>query len=239
MTGFEIPPIEYGHTGGNCSVTGGYRYRGSVYPEFVGQYIYGDYCSGRIWSARQSGSSWSSTEVINTPYLISAFGEDEAGELYVLHHGSPNGAVYRVDASPMHDDDGDGCSDVEENGTMPALGGDRDPLLPWDFTDVPVPAGPATGADGKPILTAASVRNKAVSLQDVGVVLAYVGRTNTDPPYTQDNNNDGLADGEQLDRTPSIVPGEPWHAGAPNTAISLQDVAVTLAQVSHTCVALP
>jgi parallel beta-helix repeat protein len=133
----------------------------------------------------------------------------------------------------------DGCSDKEEVGAAPAQGGKRDPIDANDFFDVPAPAGPATGADGKLIITLASTKNRAVSLQDVGVVLAYVGRISTNPAYAGDNNADGLADGAQLDRTPSTVSGELWHSGPPNGAISLQDVGVSLAQVGHSCVAAP
>jgi Zn-dependent metalloprotease len=140
---------------------------------------------------------------------------------------------------PSTDTDGDGCADVEELGLDPLHGGDRDPLSPWDFYDVPVPAGPDLGADGKPILTPASVRNKAVTLADVGVVLAYVGRTDSNPAYTQDNNADGIADGQQLDRTSSTDPSKPWQSGPPNGAISLFDVGVALAQVGHSCAGPP
>jgi hypothetical protein len=135
--------------------------------------------------------------------------------------------------------DGDSCSDLEENGAAPHQGGDRDYLVGWDFYDVPTPAGPATGADGKLILMPSSVRNKAVSLQDVGVVLAYVGRTASNPAYSGDNNADGTADGQQIDRTPSVTPGKPWRSGAPSGAISLQDVGVALAQVGHSCLPPP
>jgi glucose/arabinose dehydrogenase len=239
-TGLVLPPIEYDHTNGDCAVAGGYRYRGSVYPEMVGQYLYGDYCTGRIWSAVPSGGgTWASSLILDAPLFISAFGEDETGELYVLHHGETTGAVYRIDASLMADGDDDGCADVEETGADPADGGARDPLSPWDFFDVPSPAGPATGADGKLILTSNSVRNEAVSLQDVGTVLAYVGRSSANPAYGQDNNGDGIGDGTQLDRTPSTDPGELWRSGPPNNAVSLQDVGVALAQVGHSCAPPP
>ena len=42
------------------SVTGGYVYRGSALPELRGWYVYGDYCTGRIWAATFNGSSWTS-----------------------------------------------------------------------------------------------------------------------------------------------------------------------------------
>jgi polyhydroxybutyrate depolymerase len=140
------------------------------------------------------------------------------------------------------DTDDDGCADGREARTLTFThkqGGERDPLSQWDFYDVPAPAGPATGADGKLILSASATRNRAISLQDVGVVVAFVGRLSSNPAYTQDNNNDGIADGEQLDRAPSTIPGELWHSGPPNGAISLSDVGVALAQVGDTCVPPP
>jgi hypothetical protein len=137
------------------------------------------------------------------------------------------------------DTDGDGCADGEEVLFPVALGGDRDALSPWDFFDVPAPAGPATGADGRPNLTLASVRNKAVGLQDVGVVLSQVGRISSNPAYTQDNNADGIQDGQQMDRTLSSTPGKPWRSGAPNGSISLQDVAIALHQVGYNCSGAP
>ena len=91
------PILEYGH-GLGCSVTGGFRYRGSAIPGLYGVYLYGDYCTGRIWEAFEDGSGdWSSTEVLDSSYLISGWGEDQAGEIYLANHG---GAVYKLtDAS--------------------------------------------------------------------------------------------------------------------------------------------
>ena len=142
--------------------------------------------------------------------------------------------------APLNPDtDNDGCADGEEIGVDPPSGGKRDPLVEHDFFDVPAPAGPATEADGKLILTSSSAKNKAVSLQDVAVVLSYAGRTSSNPAYTADNNGDGAPDGEQLDRTPSTTLGKIWRSGPPNGSISLSDVSVALAQVGHSCVAAP
>jgi glucose/arabinose dehydrogenase len=94
--GSELPILEYGHSGGNCAITGGYRYRGAVYPDLDGVYFYADYCSGRIWGATEdSPGSWSTTELLDTSFLIPTFGEDEAGELY-LAHLSGSGEIYRI-----------------------------------------------------------------------------------------------------------------------------------------------
>ena len=93
----ELPILEYGHNLG-CSVTGGYRYRGSVIPGIFGSYFYGDYCTGRIWEAVQDGSGdWSSTQVLDTGHNISGWGEDLAGEVYLCHHG---GEVYKLTRAP-------------------------------------------------------------------------------------------------------------------------------------------
>jgi hypothetical protein len=87
-----LPILEHDHSQG-CSVTGGFVYRGSLSPQLYGVYLYGDYCSGRIWGAtRDSAGNWSKRQVSTSQY-ISSFGEDEAGELYVVEH---SGSVRRI-----------------------------------------------------------------------------------------------------------------------------------------------
>jgi glucose/arabinose dehydrogenase len=91
------PILEYQHSSANgCSVTGGYVYRGAI-SAMQGDYIYSDYCNGHIWFADENGGDWSETLWLDTDYRPSAFGEDEAGELYLVHHGTAanTGAVYR------------------------------------------------------------------------------------------------------------------------------------------------
>jgi len=92
----NLPVLEYAHGTGNCSITGGYVYRGNSVPALAGTYVYGDFCSGIIWGAKNNSGTWSSTQLLSTGLLISSFGEGEKGEVYVAHHGSPNGAVYRI-----------------------------------------------------------------------------------------------------------------------------------------------
>lgn len=79
-----------------CSVTGGYVYRGSQFPAFVGLYIYVDYCTGKFWSLQRAGAnSWTNTEIATfESYEYSSFGEDKDGELYVT--GYANGEIYRI-----------------------------------------------------------------------------------------------------------------------------------------------
>ncbi len=89
------PIVEYDHSQG-CSVTGGYVYRGARFPSLQGQYIFGDYCSGTIWSLqRDAAGSWKQRKLLNSGLSISSFGEDEAGELYIIDLG---GTIYRVTA---------------------------------------------------------------------------------------------------------------------------------------------
>ncbi len=92
-----LPILEYDHSSG-CSITGGYRYRGSEIPGLYGTYLYGDYCSGRIWSATKNNGIWNTTELLNTNFLISAFGENEEGEMFFAHYSSNSGTIYRIKA---------------------------------------------------------------------------------------------------------------------------------------------
>ena len=89
-----LPILEYSHNLG-CSITGGYRYRGRRIPQYYGTYFYGDYCTGRIWGARPDGRHWTATRLLNLGLSISAFGEDETGELYMVHRAEETGVLYR------------------------------------------------------------------------------------------------------------------------------------------------
>jgi glucose/arabinose dehydrogenase len=81
-----LPIAEYPHTNGNCSVTGGYVYRGGKISALQGTYVFGDYCTGMSWVLRRFPDGWRSAEWFGMKISISSFGEDEAGELYVLDY---------------------------------------------------------------------------------------------------------------------------------------------------------
>lgn len=67
------------------------------YPELQGIYFYGDYCSGRIWGAvSQDDGTWQSEELLVTGFNIPTFGEDEAGELYVVDYDGDQSALYEI-----------------------------------------------------------------------------------------------------------------------------------------------
>lgn len=107
-----LPPVTtYTHSGGRCSVTGGYVYRGTAGTFPQGTYIFGDYCSGDlyIWNGTQA------LPLFDTARNISSFGEDQSGEIYLVGLG---GTVEKfVNTNPVFnsvnaDFDGDGKTDV-------------------------------------------------------------------------------------------------------------------------------
>ncbi|HXI80418.1 MAG TPA: PQQ-dependent sugar dehydrogenase [Verrucomicrobiae bacterium] len=79
-----LPVAEYGHDQG-CTVIGGDVDRGTAQPLLAGVYLFADYCSGRVWAIDPSvDGARSPTLVADTDHAFSAFGEDEAGELYAV-----------------------------------------------------------------------------------------------------------------------------------------------------------
>jgi glucose/arabinose dehydrogenase len=87
------PVAEYDHSQG-CSVTGGYVYRGQNLPSWHGVYLYGDFCSGRVWGLlRLPDGSWQNALLFETGTNITSFGQDEAGEVYLVDR---QGSVYRL-----------------------------------------------------------------------------------------------------------------------------------------------
>lgn len=87
-----FPVAEY-PLNGNCSVTGGYVYRGEAVPALDGVYLFGDYCSGRLWGLAQADGEWGVSLLLDTDHMISSFGVDEAHEIFVVDHG---GRVLRI-----------------------------------------------------------------------------------------------------------------------------------------------
>jgi hypothetical protein len=108
-TGLTLPVTEYSHNSGfgDCSVTGGYVYRGTKIPGLVGTYLYADYCSKRVYTLAWSkgsviaeGEVTADLESTSLSSGITSFGEDTAGELYVIvdnSQGGTPGKLYRID----------------------------------------------------------------------------------------------------------------------------------------------
>lgn len=95
QSSYSSPITTYDHTSSRCSVTGGYVYRGSLYPTMRGYYIYADYCSGHLYTIQQvGGNGWNQELQGQFSASISSFGEDINGELYAADLGS--GTIFRV-----------------------------------------------------------------------------------------------------------------------------------------------
>jgi hypothetical protein len=92
-SGLTPPVAEYGH-GPECTVIGGYVYRGSAFPALQGGYLFADYCSGALFAIPAAVTGGTTPVVIGkTTSGISAFGEDAAGELYAANL---DGTISRV-----------------------------------------------------------------------------------------------------------------------------------------------
>jgi glucose/arabinose dehydrogenase len=88
-----FPQIVYSHSEG-CSITGGYVYRGSAVPSMAGRYIYGDYCSGTVWSFPTGARGKAGAVRVDGKIdQLSSFGEDGNGELYAT---SLSGGLYKL-----------------------------------------------------------------------------------------------------------------------------------------------
>ena len=87
--GTLVHPVHvYPLDGANCSVVGGFVYRGDAAPPLEGRYVFGDYCAGTVWTLAIRGGK--ATGVRREPIRIeglTSFGEDERGELYAVTHG--------------------------------------------------------------------------------------------------------------------------------------------------------
>lgn len=92
-----FPLAVYNHSGGKCSITGGYLYRGTEYPVFSGKYIFADYCAAQIGIMNTDGAiTWSSAFTGNN---FSTFGQDVNKELYVA--AINNGQIYKITTTDL------------------------------------------------------------------------------------------------------------------------------------------
>lgn len=128
-----LPILEYDH-GLGCSVTGGYRYRGTVSPRLRGMYLYGDYCSGRIWGARPDANGvWTARLLLDTTLNIVSFAEDAGGEVYVIQQ---SGSIHRLV------DNGPALSRGDANGDELVTASDIFYLINFLFAQGEPPIGP-------------------------------------------------------------------------------------------------
>ncbi|HEV8114288.1 MAG TPA: PQQ-dependent sugar dehydrogenase [Planctomycetota bacterium] len=178
------PITTYSH-GSGCAVMGGYVYRGAALCGLQGTYFFADYCSARIWSCMRVAGGVTHlverTAELHPPGslsigLVSSFGEDAAGELYICDHS--DGEIYRiVAAGPITDCNANGIDDACDiaNGTSLDADGDGIPdecassvtrTCPGDGTAGACPCG-NNGATGHGCQNSASTG---------GALLTHIGK---------------------------------------------------------------
>ncbi len=166
-----VPAVaEYVNGGGECSVTGGFVYRGSKHPMIYGHYLFTDYCSGKLWWLTPNTSGGFNQEqladFVNNQMV--SFGENQAGELFMLGNG--NGLVYSLGAwnylvntvNPACEGTNDGSIQVlvSDNVTASVTWGDgftgpnRDNLAPGNYSITIT--GPGNSSASQTITLAAS-----------------------------------------------------------------------------------
>lgn len=106
------PIFDYSHAAGDSSVTGGYVYRGASIPDLAGVYVFGDFVSGRVWTlSRNAQGQWIRSA---DPALsmgggnLSAFGQSQDGELWVVRYSTGEVARIRQRAGQAAADTGPG-----------------------------------------------------------------------------------------------------------------------------------
>jgi hypothetical protein len=84
-SGLILPIAEYDHSEGNA-VIGGYVYKGSAISSLSNTYIFGDFSSGKIWGLKENSGAWTRTLLLSSGRSLSSFGQDAAGEIYVVDY---------------------------------------------------------------------------------------------------------------------------------------------------------
>lgn len=98
-----FPVADYDHSGGKCSITGGYVYRGNLYPDLIGKYIFADYCSTQIGILDNTTITWTNAFSGN---MFTTFGEDNQKQLYIA---ASNGKIFKVKSNFL------AVSDIDKN----------------------------------------------------------------------------------------------------------------------------
>lgn len=115
------PVHDYAHTLGRCSITGGYLYRGCAVPELDGKYVFGDFCTGEIWSLDPNNGN-AVTLIANVGFGLTSFGQDAQGEVYAMNLNA--GTIRRLVSSNPVDSDGDTIPDTCETVCLADTNGD-------------------------------------------------------------------------------------------------------------------
>ena len=98
QNGLQLPVGEYLHSEtGGCAITGGYVYRGRQIAGLNGRYVFGDFCTGVIYTLAPSANGYQREQMLDSSLLLSSFAEDNAGELYALNiSGGAGQGIYKI-----------------------------------------------------------------------------------------------------------------------------------------------
>lgn len=98
---FTNPIFEYTHEEGRA-ITGGFVYHGTAFPGLVGKYIFGDFGSGQVWALVEDlkTNTYEMQVLLESRANPSSFGQARSGELYLVHHASETGRIFRIDPAP-------------------------------------------------------------------------------------------------------------------------------------------
>jgi glucose/arabinose dehydrogenase len=198
--GLTYPIYTYGHTP-ECSITGGFVYRGCAIPDLQGNYFFADYCSAKIWSFKYGGANITDFQDRTTELApgggrsidaISSFGEDAYGELYITDIG--DGEVYKIvpddtigvdcNENGIHDycDIASGFSADANQNLIPDeceggyICGDADASLAVDIDDVVYLIAYifAAGPAPNPLASGDADCSGAIDIDDVVYLIAYI-----------------------------------------------------------------
>ncbi|WP_445453613.1 PQQ-dependent sugar dehydrogenase [Flavobacterium sp. 25HG05S-40] len=147
------PITQYGHGSSRCSITGGYFYTGSMYPNFANKYFFADYCTAEIGYI--SGTSSTITWAINPTGSITTFGEDVNGELYA----AVSGTIYKIIDSSLSN------SDFEKNGFSIYPNPAKDKVYIKNTSDIVLTKVELFDITGKLLLSETAAANPEASLQ--------------------------------------------------------------------------
>ena len=195
-----LPVFQYGHAFGLCSVTGGFVYRGPI-PSLQGKYVFGDFCAGAIFSYDLASDELSNISadlaIPGTSFALVGFGEDGAGELYVVLQ---TGSVYRIRSpepacSDGFDNDGDGRADADDPACADPL---QDTELPRNDLHVEVRPDRIQPAR-RGLVFALVLGNEGVDLARADPATLAFGPAGAPPasryaPFLRDLNRDGFGD---------------------------------------------